>query len=1137
MLKVKTLVQVFFSLFLGLASVNLWAQGSSQGAISGTISDASGGLVAGVEVTAINPETNFRLVTTSSESGNYALSPLPVGRYQVSASLTGFKTFRQEPIVVSTALTTRLDIRLDVGEVTQSIDITGTPAPLQTTNAELSTLVERRAILDLPLQLSQSTTAASGRRQVDSFVFLTPGVTGDQFSKSFNGSPNLTQEVIIDGVSHQIAETPGVLGFIAPPYEAVEEFNVQSTLYPVELGRGFGVTNFALKSGTNSLHGSLFEFLRNDKLDARGFFQDEKPIVRQNEYGFALGGPIKRDETFFFGSYSGFKRRGGTRNFGLVSLPTARMKRGDFSQLLPLGIQIFDPATTRPDGQGGFVRDLFPGNIIPDHRISPIAKRLIPFIPDPDDDRPFDNFLSRATSPIDDDVWSVKIDHQISQRQKLMFSYWWDRSPSPVIGDIPGDLNRGYLVDQTGGGIRLNHLLTLRPNLLNYAAFGYGMRRGSFLAVSQTVGNAILGIPNLPDLPGFPGFIFDEYAALGSLDIAPWPVIDHLYNFVDTVSWTKGKHQFKFGVDFRFHQTNGRNEAQVGGELHFSKRGTSQPNSPDFGSLGDSFSSLLLSQVDYGIRLVSTGTMGLRTSYTGGFIQDNYKITPKLTIDYGLRIERSVPQYEAYDRFSHLGITTPNPGAGSRPGALIFAGTGPGRIGSRTFADTKIDFAPRLGLAYALNDKTVLRAGYGLFYALSNGSGLGIGQGSYLTGFQFPQFLTTTDNGITPAFLLDDGFPPFTEPFPNLDPAIANDSVIDYFNSEAGTSAYMQNWTLDLQRELPGQVLLDWAYAGQKGTHLPANLENLNQVHPQFLSLGPLLNADISSPEAAVAGIPIPYPGFSGSVAQALRPFPQYAGINEYYQPLGNSTYHAVQAKLQKRFSQELSFLVSYTFSKTLTDTGQSGFAPFNNAFPLDTYNRKLEKTIGPEDRTQNLVASFVYDLPFGSTKRFANRKGVVDKIIGGWAVSGIATYRNGPPLGIGGGPRLPLFNGPNRPNRVPGVDMRTGVSAGDFDPASDLYLNVAAFETPAPFTFGNLAPRLSAVRGFPFYNEGLALIKRTSITETHRFEFRTEFFNVFNRVIFANPASNINNPGNFGRVFNQLNSPRVIQFGMKYIF
>ncbi len=642
----------------------------------------------------------------------------------------------------------------------------------------------------------------------------------------------------------------------------------------------------------------------------------------------------------------------------------------------------------------------------------------------------------------------------------------------------------------------------------------------------------------MPNLPGFPGFYFDEYSTLGALDQAPFPVTDHGYNYIDTLSWNKGRHQFKFGVDARFAQTNYLAGALIGGSLSFSKRETSQPNSPDFGVLGDSFASLLLGQVDNATRIVGTGTVGLRTSYQALFVQDKFQITPKLTIDYGVRVERPTPLLEDYDRLSSLDLNTPNPGAGGRLGALVFAGKGQGRTGKRRFANVPIEVSPRIGLAYALNSKTLVRTGYGIFRALSNANAIaGTIEGSFLQGYQFNQFLTTGNNGITPAFILDQGFPAINVAVPNTDPTQANGSSIDFLNPTGGKQAYLQNWTLDVQRELRGRILLDVAYVGQKGTNLPANLENLNQVDPKYLSLGPLLNANINSPEARAANIPIPYAGFSGSVSQALRPYPQFADINDPIQPTGNSSYHALQAKVQKRFSQGLSFLVSYTFSKNLTDVGgTSGFSSFN-ARPLNTYDRKLERAIAPNDITHNLVTSFVYELPFGDGKTFLNSKGALNKLVGGWQVSGTTTSRSGTPLAIRGGSSLPLFGGGNRPNRVDGVPIRTNVSSGNFDPEKDVYLNINAFVRPAPFTFGTVAPRLSNVRGFPYFNEDLSFIKRTHLSESQVFEFRAEAFNVFNRVVFSNPSTSINNPSTFGRVFGQANNPRVIQFAIKYLF
>jgi hypothetical protein len=944
---------------------------------------------------------------------------------------------------------------------------------------------------------------------------------------------------------------PGIIGTFGPPYEALEEFKVQTTLFPAEYARGLGVTNFALKSGTNKFHGNAFDILRNDVLDANSFFANSsgipRPIVRQNEWGASVGGPVIKDKTFFYFAYTGFKRRGGSALQSNVTLPTAAMKAGDFSDWLNpaktgagIPIVIYDPQTTRSDGQGGFVRDPFPGNIIPANRISPVAGRVIPLIPNPDSGGLTNNFVSRSKEPVDDWDWSVKIDHTFSARHKLNYSMWIQKDDRFIYGDVPGTLDHGQINDEVGRGIRLNYDFFVRPSLINHLGMGYGRRRSDFFppaSVDKT--NDFFKIPAIGTFAtanATPNFNIDGITPLGT----QWATTlerGNTYNLVDNVTWIKGKHSVKTGVDFRRYQYNTWYPQFGQGIFNFDNRLTSQPNSPDFGLLGQPFASFLLGQVQSFNQDRDMSRRGFHNDYYSGFVQDEFKIIPKLTLSYGVRYEVPLPLSEQYDRLSALDPNLPNPGAGGRLGALAFAGTGPGHTGKKRFAETRHDWSPRIGLAYQVNEKTVLRAGYGIFHSMTNGNAAdGNIVGAVGQGYQYQPFSQSPDNGVHPAFLLDNGPVIPSVQLPTLDPTLANNSNIDYIDSNSGKTAYVNSWNLSLQRELPGKILLDAAYVGQHGVNLVGSLSNLNQVPAKYLSLGSLLTADISDPAAAAAGIQSPYPGFTGSVAQALRPFPQFANITHYQEPTASNRYHSFQMKLQKRFSEGLSFLVSYTASKNITNAeSNSGFSS-GSPRPPDTGQRQLEWAVATNDIPQNLVTSFVYELPVGPGKRFINKSGAVGKAIGGWQIAGIARYYSGTPLRIRGGASLPLFGGSQRPNRVPGVDIRTDVSRSDFDPATDLYLNIKAFAKPAPFTIGNVGPRLPDVRGFPGYNEDFTIFKFIPFTESMKLEFRAEMYNVFNRVNFSGIGSNINSTSSFGTV-SSVADPRHIQFMLKFHF
>lgn len=1117
----------------------LWAQ-VQTGAIRGNVSDQSGAIVPQAEVEATNIKTNIKTSTMSTEAGVYLLN-VPVGEYQVSVKKSGFKEAVNKQVVVTVATTTSLNFNLEVGEISQLVSVQEPVTPLLIKDsAEVGTVVDRSLVMDLPLSLN------SGFRNPENFITLTPGVTSDGFGKNFNGSTWMASQIVLEGLPVALPDVPGIshgtgsgLGPGTPPIEAYEEFKVQTTLFPAEQGRGFGLSNYTLKSGTNNFHGNAWEFLRNDILEARGFFNTTKPVIRQNEFGGTVGGPIIKDKTFFFGAISSFRLRGGSPVRSTVTIPTDSFRNGDFSQLKDSStgalIPIFDPATTRSDGAGGFVRDPFPGNIIPSDRIVPISQRVMGLLPTPDFGGIVNNFTDRTSSVTDNDLFSVKIDHQINQRHKVYGNIWRvfrsEVKQTFELGDNP--LDRNFPGGAPITGWRASWDWTMSPTVLNHLSYGYYGMNGLGRRPDPRNGNELIQFPGAPpDAPGMARMNVAGYAPMGNSDEQPEQRWSQGWTLAENLSWTRGRHQFKFGGEHwiqRYPTISLLSSGGLTGTYNFTNLLTSQPNSPNFGAWGSSLASFLLGQVQSASKLGGSEKRVLEQYYLAFFASDKIQLTPKFTLDLGLRYD--IPwAYRDNKRFSGIDLNLPNPGAGNRPGAYVF--------GAQSLAPP-IDWSewgPRIGLAYSLNDKTVIRAGYGILYAQTNATSLGGYQfgNAFEAGFSGSGVSTQSlDNGVTPAFQFNDGFPALPPPENNLVPTINIGGNADYLSPSGGKQGQTHNLTLGLQRELPWSIGLDLAYVGNKGTRLPSGLENLNQVPVNFLSLGPILTQPFDSPEAIAAGIVSPFPGFSGSVAQALRPFPQYSNIYNAAQPIGNMTYHSMQMKLQKRFTGGFSFLVAYTLSKTITDTDQGGYSAFSAA-ARDNAHRQLEKSLAPGDRPHNVVASWVYELPG------KNLKGAAGGILKGWSVSGINQYISGHPISVGGGPSLPIFNGGNRPDRVPGVSARSEVSAGNFDPSRDLYLNINAFSQPAPFTIGNGARIEPDLRGFAFWNENFSLIKRTyidRIREGFNLEIRADFFNAFNRVVFSDPSADTNSPASFGRVGGQANQPRIIQFGFKVNF
>lgn len=1123
------------------------------GGLTGRITDTSGASVPDVSIQIRNVETGQESKAGTSSDGAFLASSLAPGLYRVVVSKTGFRTAIRESVLVSTATVTTADFILDLGSTSESVTVSGSDVQLQTTSAEIGTVLPTKAILDLPISMGgAATTGATGRRQIENFMFLTPGVTGTQWNKSINGAPGFSQQVLIDGIDMQNIGAPGFIAEASPPYEAVEEFKVQNTLYPAEFGGGFGVMNFTMRSGTNGFHGGLFEFFRNEALDSRTFFGgSRKALLRQNEFGGTFGGPVilpkynGRDKTFFFFAYSRFELRGGVPVGAFVTLPTALQRSGDFSDY---PFPIYDPATTTPDGRGGFQREPFPNNQIPASRISKVAQRVLPLIPQPDLPGFFNNYLSRQNQPSTDNDWSLKIDHQLNSKQRLSGAYWWVRGETTINGAVAGELNPGFRVTPTtASGLRLNHSYTITPTLLNRVGFGYTPTSPTWSRwlLDEREGNKVLQIPGISETSrGFPIFNFagpTAYAGLGnSNNNGTDPQFFQNWSAADDVAWVKGSHQVKFGGSFRYRRMTVQDRRNEGGTFNFNSLSTSQPNSADFARFGNPFASFLLGEVYSASAAVPAPTRQYNDQFLAVYAEDVFKVSSRLNVSLGLRYELPFYVRERDGIISFLDPTRPNPAAGNRPGALVFLGEGQGRTGSNEIIPAyKAGFSPRFAITYSLDRKTVIRTGYGIFRVETAVGRMNSCQ-FWCSGFGLQPFYTSTDSGVSSAFPLDRGFPINPVLPPVFDPSLNNNGSVTMINGDANRMALSQSWTFAIQREMPFGINLDLAYVGTKSSGTWTGLSVPNQVHPKYLSLGQTLNASITSPAAVAANIPLPYPGFTGSVAQALRAFPQFTNVDDVYQPTGYNFYNSMQVRVQKRHSSGLSFLVAYTLSKNIGFPGGDIFGDVGGggaARGIDTYNRKLEKSIVPSDQTHVLVTSWSYDLPFGRGRQFLSGAGrVMNTVVGGWALNAIQTYRSGTTVAVSGGPALPLFGGGNRPNWI-SADVRTPVSVGDFDPARDRYLNINAFSQPPLFTIGNAPPRMPHVRTPSFLNEDFSVFKNAQLTEALVLQIRGEAYNVLNRVVFGGPAANINNPATFGIIGSQANTPRLIQLGAKFIF
>ncbi len=1020
----------------------------------------------------------------------------------------------------------------------------------QSSSAGVTRVVEE--IAELPLAVNQ------GARHTLSFTRTLPGFAYDPYGKE----TDTTDRGMINGVVGTVSMN--IDGMLASPKtwmgmredsglipETISEFRVSSNLnaeHGWNLGSG---VEMVMKSGTNDFHGSVFEFFRNESLDARNFFAADKAGHKQNEWGGVIGGPIVKNKHFFLFSYDGFRERREATN-ATASVPTASMRSGDFSEFLGdqigtdvlgrpiLAGQIYDPATTRPDGSGGFIRDPFPGNIIPSDRFSPLSTNFQQGYPAPNQTGTQNNWIGKnVPAPQDIDKITFKTDHEMTDTWKFSFGMDWHRKDVVWPGFGGGWDERITTTHLTLGNqyrYRFANYFTLRPNLLLSVRFA-GQRVPRELGkLGNTFGrdSGITGVltPNTPvtQIEGNTGF--------GFAFIELWEPGSTFPGYID-LSWTKGNHNYKFGVQFRQAIVTNRHQVNTAGVWRFNDittglaggqvlDGSGSPVPfPDVALTGVGYASYLLGEVDKGT-LSSPTTNRFNSRNYGIFFQDSWRVSPKLTVNYGLRYGWWDPFGESYDRMGWFDPSIPNPGADGRLGALSFQGEGPGRTGrTRAFDRYYGAFGPRLGLAYALDAKTVARAYYGVVYADPTHE-LGSGGGTPKDGWSVAVDVEMLDGGVTPAFNWEDGFPAVgidtIASLPNTDPTLVNGLRASWLDPADNNWTRSHNLGFGLEREVGWNLVFKADYVGKLGRHARLNWDR-NQVPVSVFALGPVIDSQLDSPEGQATGIPTPYAGFSGSVRQASRPYPQYSDV--FLRPAhgGNTWYHGLNFSGQKRFGQGLSFLMAYTLSKNL-NSGRGGGVFGPPSVVHEGYGGNRVNYLNSFDRTHNFALTWSYQLPFGRGQRWgADVSGVANQVIGNWRIMGWHNYMSGSPIFLG------------RVNRT-GSSISRGVSHGSYDPngSNQLTLNVDAFAPENQFVAFGDTDQLPDIRQFGYSTENLSILKDFQVTEDVRFEFGAEFFNAFNRAQFYRLDTSISRPASFGRYSNAA-LPRIIQFRLRIAF
>jgi len=1136
------------------------------GSIVGSVSDPSGASIGQANVTVVNTATADRRAGQTDTSGNYQFVNLPPGQYRVEIERTGFRRLVRDNVTVEVQSAVRIDAALQVGDVNQVIEVTSQTPLLQTENASLGQVVEARKVLEMPLN----------GRNVFSLVALVPGVVpGGQSSQTPTGTNPFgwANFQIGGGQANQSASyidgAPNNSSYInhtmlISTQDAVQEFRVQTNNLGAEFGRtAGGVINLTTKSGTNSYHGSAYDYFRNRSLNANTFFNNragiERPAFSQNQFGANLGGPIRKDKTFFFGSYEGFQLRQG-QSF-VFSVPTDPMRAGNFGDVRNAGgamIPIFDPMSTcgrlgngacGTDAAGAEVisRTPFPGNVIPNNRIDPTARIMtnlwgranssgLPFTA-------VNNFTANASVGGDQNQYNFRVDHTISDKQRVFARYTnWSNLNLPIDPyNTKTCMDRCTEVMNTTQAV-LGDTYSLNPTTFLDLRFSFS--RFSYDRTPLTAGYDLtqLGWPaalnsavsaRVQPIPNVVGYndVF-RTAGTGSTIVSR----NDVYSLSPNMTKILGRHTLKFGGEWRRGTHNYYQQNTPTGSFSFDPLMTSTNPLAARGT-GNGFASFLLG-TGTGGGLGHGNFVAGQMIYRAYYVGDQMQIGSKLTLNFGGRLEQMGPWSERFDRMVVLLPNAANELSGR--GGLNFKG----RFGlvnspdspSRNNEQLRNVISPRFGLAYRLNNKTVIRTGYGVFF-LPNEVAFGTAPNIDISNSYFTPFLGTVDGSITPADRI-------SNPFPNgIVSAPGRSADIQRLYHGLGVSAPLYNqprgnaqqWNFDVQREVFGGMAIDVAYAGSKGTHLPAGSQVLNQLPVEFLAQGASLLQQVPNPffgQVRLGALAQP----NVARAQLLRPYPQYSAFNQTAPMNRNSIYHSLQVKVEKRFAQGASVLVSYTYAKLIsdTDTLTGWLDPGGGHGVQNWYNLKGERSVANYDVPQRAVISFIYDLPFGKGKKFlAGTSGALSRVVGGWGINGITTFQSGNPLNLSMAVNTTNSQGGGqRPNS-------TGVSAnleGTAQSRLTKWFDTSAFTATPAFQFGNVARTLTDVRSHGIANHNFTLFKNTQITERVGLQFRAEVFNLFNRVQFGYPGTAMGNP-QFGVVGGQANDPRLIQFALKLVF
>lgn len=1107
-----------FALFL-LAAALLDAQ-TPTGDITGSITDATGAAIAGATISATNSGTGSQRTATSNDSGVYSLPSLTPGNYSLRVETKGFKVAERRDVELQVGQVDRLDFTMEVGNTSDTIEVAGGAPVIETENASIGTVIENRRIIDLPL---------NGRNPLQ-LVSLTPGATtngpassqGQQrmggarnsFSLNVSGQRTSFNHYSLDGVENTDPNFNTYL--FLPSVDALQEFKVESGTYGAEYGRGLSQVNITTKSGTNEFHGALFEFLRNSQLDAKNFFDPKGPIApfKRNQFGATIGGPIwipklynGRNKLFFFFDYEGLRERKAlTNNF---NMPYALDRVGDFSGSSAV---IFDPLTRVVDPSTGKVisESAFPGNIIPANRISSISTTVLKnYFPLPNQGAPGNynaNFVENEGRRNDNDQWTLRGDYVMNASSTIQARYSHTHDAGYLPLTTPG---LGYNNDVTAHQGMIGHVLVLGANKVNEFKFSISRLVAANQQPSANIRNVVgqLGIggvqTSIPEYWGVPVFQFSGISTVGECSDCPFVNWDTLFQWTDTFSWTRGKHSFKFGTDSRRMRYNQLGSVVARGRFTFNGTYTADPNLksvPPQNSIAD----FLLGDIN-----VSEGQTGAPIANFRGvslnfYAQDSWKITPKLTVNYGLRYEFEPPYLDAHDAIVNIAFKwdnsvlpeyvragTGDPYQGNPPFKLpsIVPYVRNGMFGRRAYEARFNNWAPRAGVAYSLNSKTVIRSGGGIYYVRD------IGNAQFDLVRNAPYSTRRSENAQSNLI------PSLNFQIPFLQNSVPSFILVNQYNQ---STPYVAQWSFSVERQVGSNSSIEVSYLGSAGVHLQ-RLMTYNTATP-----GPPTNINNRRPE---------YPVYGGSFQVMADP--------------SHSTYHALQARFQQRFSHGFTILSSYSWSKSIDNGSGIRTVDGDSLTPSNDYNLRLDRGLSAFDFRHRSTTSFLYELPIGRGKALlGDTHAVANAVLGGWQVGGIATLQSGFPFTLYCGSGSVQNGGDNcYPDNLGGTSNLASDKRG---PSLWFYtsnfVNRSSDPSLPQYRYGNNAR--NNLIGPPLVDVDFSAVKNWKFGEKRGLEFRGEFFNLLNHPIFGQPNGTLGT--GFGTITGTRVDSREIQLALK---